>query len=433
MVWDVLDYVWEENYSAAVRYHKEHGDLNVPSGYIDASGIRLGNWITSMRYSRKGNKRKFRQLSDDEIKRLDAIGMIWDNRYEKQWNDMFAVLCSHYEKYRSFDIPSTYVTDSGIQLGSWFKRQEKAFLKGTISDEHLERLKEIGVIFVKKQNPWDEKYSLAKAYYEEHGSLIMPPDYTINGVWLYKWLNEQKLIAQGKRKNKNHTPEQAEKLRSIGFTYEETDTENTWMQMYELAKAYYTENGNLNVPDNYTVGVSNLGKWIQIQKNQMNLNKLSEERKNLLLAIGMVSGRVRTTVAETYEIGFAHLEKYIAAHGLNAVSNTVICEDGYKLGHWISNCKMKYKNGKLKEEYFIRFQNLGISFEQKDVWKERFQEVSDYFKEHGTTTIPKGYQSTDGINMNGWLNDQKKYYRQGKLSVEKSEKLRSLGIKLDKY
>lgn len=31
MVWDVPDYLWEENYEAAVRYHRENGDLDVPA------------------------------------------------------------------------------------------------------------------------------------------------------------------------------------------------------------------------------------------------------------------------------------------------------------------------------------------------------------------------------------------------------------------
>ena len=42
MIWDVPDYLWEENYAAAVRYHREHGDLNVPHNYIDDNGVKLG-------------------------------------------------------------------------------------------------------------------------------------------------------------------------------------------------------------------------------------------------------------------------------------------------------------------------------------------------------------------------------------------------------
>ena len=42
MIWDVPDYIFEENYAAALCYHREHVDLNVPYNYIDGDGIRLG-------------------------------------------------------------------------------------------------------------------------------------------------------------------------------------------------------------------------------------------------------------------------------------------------------------------------------------------------------------------------------------------------------
>ena len=38
------------------------------------------------------------------------------------------------------------------------------------------------------------------------------------------------------------------------------------------------------------------------------------------------------------------------------------------------------------------------------------------------------FLSQSGIKLCGWLNDQKKYYRKGRLSPEKVEKLTSLGV-----
>ena len=53
MVWDIPDYLWEENYAAAVRYHREHGNLDVPKDYVDSEGIRLGRWLITLRSNRK--------------------------------------------------------------------------------------------------------------------------------------------------------------------------------------------------------------------------------------------------------------------------------------------------------------------------------------------------------------------------------------------
>ena len=42
MIWSVPDYLFESYYAAAVQYHQVHGDLEVPIGYVDENGIRLG-------------------------------------------------------------------------------------------------------------------------------------------------------------------------------------------------------------------------------------------------------------------------------------------------------------------------------------------------------------------------------------------------------
>ena len=216
MIWSVPDYLFESYYAAAVQYHQQHGDLEVPIGYVDENGIRLGQWLSNIRVTRKNGSKNYK-LTDEQVSRLDALGMFWGTKYEKQWNEAFAALCSYYQQNGTFEMPVAYQTASGIQLGRWIRRQRDFYANGKLSDEHIARLREIGFV-LEKSDPWEEKYQLAKAYYEEHGNLNVPAKYVVNGVWLQKWLSEQKLIAEGKRKKK-HTPEQFAKLKAIGFYY----------------------------------------------------------------------------------------------------------------------------------------------------------------------------------------------------------------------
>ena len=89
MEWDVFDYIWEEYYSAAVKYHREHGDLNVLGKYIDSNGIKLGQWLNQIRAARNDTGKGCRELTDEQIARLDSIGMIWGNKLEHKWNTAF--------------------------------------------------------------------------------------------------------------------------------------------------------------------------------------------------------------------------------------------------------------------------------------------------------------------------------------------------------
>ena len=232
----------------------------------------------------------------------------------------------------------------------------------------------------------------------------MPGNYVVNGVWLHKWLSEQKLIAEGRRK-KTHTPEQLAKLEAIGLRYGAIFYEEQWNERFEMAKAYFVEHGDLNVSIKYTVGDCKLGVWIRQQRSQYRDGNMPADHAERLNAIGM---EWRSSADASYETGFEHLREYLSVH--DAVPPDAECKDGYKLGIWLSNCKRKYKTGKLKQEYYDRFTELGIVLDAKktDTWPQYADEVEAYFAEHNVKYLPKNLIGKSGNNLWMWLEDQKK-------------------------
>ena len=425
MVWDVPDYLWEENYAAAVQYHREHGNLNVPYNYVDSEGVKLGQWITGLKTTRNGTAKNAKPLTDEQIARLDALGMIWENKFEKQWNDAFQALCEYHRKNGTFEMPVAYETDSGIKLGAWIRRQRAFYAHGRLSDEHILLLRNIGFT-LEKVDPWEEKYLLAKAYYEENGDLNVPGQYVVNGVWLHKWLNEQKLLGEGKRKKKL-TEEQKSRLEAIGMQFGVSKDERYWQQNYEELKRFYKEHGHIDVPSGYlTSDGKNLKVWVNRQRTARNNVELSDEQIQLLDELGM---EWRDRVEVSYDIGFEHLEKYISDNNTTDIPANAVSEDGYRLGIWVLNCRGKYKSGKLVKKYADRFAALGIELDhdKSDVWNERADEIERYFREHDTTSVPKGYIGKSGFDLHSWLEDQKKFYRKGTLSPERKARLDKMG------
>jgi len=426
MVWSVPDYLWEENYAAAVRYHRENGDLNVPARYVDSEGIKLGQWITNLRNTRKGTRSNCRDLTDEQMARLDLLGMIWESKYEKQWNDAFQAFCDYYKINGTFEIPVAYKTESGIALGAWIRHQRNVYAQGKLSDERISRLRNVGFT-LEKIDPWEEKYQLAKAYFEEHGNLNVPAQYVVNGVWLHKWLNEQKLIAEGKRKKK-HSPEQLARLEAIGLRYGSTYNEEVWNERYEMAKAYFEENGDLNIPKDYTVGDFQLGVWIRKQKSCYLSCVLPAEHYDKLSAIGMDwENALKKRIMDSYETGFQHLEAFLTDHSVDSIMNNTVCDDGYRLGNWIANCKTKYRKGKLPQKHFSHFEQLGITLEKSNPWEERYQEVKVFLERNGGTYIPKGTHSDSGYDLSSWIYEQRKADKKGTLSADKKERLIEIG------
>ncbi len=176
MVWDVVDYLWEQNYAAARRYYEQNGNLDVPIHYIDKEGIRLGDWILKMRTARQRRNQKGRQsgvnekqteaagseqlvqekkngtlasgaeLTEARIKKLDAIGMIWAPKRETVWEGFYDAASDYYQRFGNLNIPTSYITDEGRHLGKWIRRQREARGR-SLREDRMKKLEAIGMIW----------------------------------------------------------------------------------------------------------------------------------------------------------------------------------------------------------------------------------------------------------------------------------------------
>lgn len=215
MIWSQPDYVWERNYLAALDYYRQHGDLEVPADCV-VNGVRLGRWIVNLRTAASGGG-GYAMPTEAQKQRLDELGMRWTDKASRQWEIGYSHAEEFYKSAGNLDVASSYKTESGYSLGAWISKNRTAYKNGKLSDERIDRLNSIGMIWDKSnKNSWSECYDYAKAYYQEHGNLNVPANYKANGIWLNKWLNEQKQIYLGKRPGKSLSREQVRWLEDIG-------------------------------------------------------------------------------------------------------------------------------------------------------------------------------------------------------------------------
>jgi hypothetical protein len=142
MIWEKGSFQWERNYQAAVEYFQDHGDLNVPYGYVSKDGIKLGIWLTNLRQTRRGSRSEAAELTAEQIARLDAVGMNWGNKHQVHWEDRYADAKAYYERHGDLNVPIGYVTENGVALGKWLYRQRTS---GKLSREQWNRLRAIRV------------------------------------------------------------------------------------------------------------------------------------------------------------------------------------------------------------------------------------------------------------------------------------------------
>lgn len=284
MVWSKADYRWEENFQAAERYASEHGHLNVPADYQTDPGGALGRWIvTQRREKRRG------ALTEEQMGRLEALGMVWEP-YRVKWETMYEAAAVYFRVHKNLEVPSDYRTEDGLNLGKWVCRQREAYLKGERNGKPYRedlacRLEQIGMIW-RTGDTWNTRYELAKRYYEDHGDLNIPGDYVTRGIWLGKWLNEQKQIYWGRRSGKQLTAEQIGRLEALSFSWANR-SEQAWEEQYAEAKHYFEEHGDLRVPPDY-VGRNGkkLGVWLTKQRQRERSGKLSPAQHKRMADIG---------------------------------------------------------------------------------------------------------------------------------------------------
>ena len=269
---------WEHYFSEASIYYAEHGNLNVPKLYTTPGGLSLGVWLVTQRRVREGQIQG--NLTEQQIARLDSIGMVWGNRKEIAWQHGFEVAKKYHDTYGNLMVPGKYTDPDGYPLGQWIIKTRQQKLNGSLKEERIAQLDEIGMVWNIFDAKWEKAYALAAAYYEENGNLNIPRSYvTAAGERLGQWVaSQQWAYPKGKL-----TDEQVERLNRIGM-YWGNRNDRQWNEGYQEAKRYFDAHGDLNVPINYVSpnGYA-LGKWVKRQRyTRQNPEKsgavLTEER-----------------------------------------------------------------------------------------------------------------------------------------------------------
>ena len=199
MIWNVREYLWNQNYLEAQKYYKSHGNLDITNRYQTKNGVNLGAWISVQR-------RDYKQgiLSADKINKLNDIGILWN---KNNWEKYYLEAQNYYKLNGNLNIPYSYKTKSGLFLGSWIHYQRSSYLEGVINKDKITKLNAIGMIWDAHDYNWLVCYDLASKYYNYYGDLRVKRDfitkdginYNQDGITLGVWINSQRYSYKKKR------------------------------------------------------------------------------------------------------------------------------------------------------------------------------------------------------------------------------------------
>lgn len=112
---------------------------------------------------------------------------------------------------------------------------------------------------------------------------------------------------------------------------------DTWIRNYEIAKEYYLEHGDLNVPSK-----TKLYSWISAQKYAYRGKRgnISKEQISLLESIGIEWKSQRDKKWQWY---YEHAKEYYLIHNQLNIPSSFVAEDGCKIGAWITRQRKAYR------------------------------------------------------------------------------------------
>lgn len=435
-----LEAAWEKGFVSAQKYRTEHGDLLVPVRYRDKNDFALGEWIVYNRQRYLGGN-----LTQNRIERLEAIGMVWSTSNDL-WEQNYAAATQYYLEHGDLEVPIKYETPSGFGLGVWLGAQRAAHKAGELPQEQVERLDALGMDWTNRNDrKWMSLYDVAAAYYHEHGNLNVPSEYvTPDGVLLGKWVARQRYAyLNPDRSSARVTPERKALLDKLGMVWEKYDP---WQERYDLALAYKTEHGDLEIPSVYkTADGVWLGSWVSRQRQTLNSGSsaLSSERRKLLRTLFKGERRPSDPAADhgtvreaNWERNFRSAARYARKYKHLLVPASYVDSDGVRLGVWISNLRAARKNRpdsyQVTPAHIKKLNSIGMVWDARDAkWGTAYQQAKAYYKAHGNLHAAANYKSDEtGFCLGDWLRRMREWdtTHDPKLTPERRAMLDKIGM-----
>ncbi len=470
MIWDITDFRWERYFEAAEQYFKEHGNLDAPSYYVDKNGMRLGKWIAAQRKQykdqkkteslksaqkennynlekRSNNKEKLSEqkisnrnleklpgekdslskpkryknsLTEQQIARLTAIGINWDGKNNATWEKLYDAACEYYNKNGNLNLSATYRTEDGCHLGRWIRRQRDAYENAALSIIKIQKLERIGMIWEGNYS-WDRKFQLAKRYYQEHGTIEMPGDYVAEGVWLARWLWEQKkkmqdeIISESERKTQDRVKKEIHNLKSGDTGGKDS-----------VKKAAESENSN-QVIDREKTENPDFQDLRSFRKETGKM--LTADQKAKLQSIGIQPGVSKAELI--WRERYAEAKKFYEEHGSLSIPKRYMGNTGKNLGLWLQRQRAGHRGGRLSNWQIACLDGLGMVWEPETAWSAGLQYAQSYYQEQGHLAVPYNYISKDGYRLGKWISNQRQaYHRKNgkKLNEEQVRQLEKIGM-----
>jgi Helicase associated domain len=237
---------------------------------------------------------------------------------------------------------------------------------------------------------------------------------------------------------------------SPGSEYERKWNSNVKKFEAFVQQKLQTKNGQafpLFQPSEYPSDPS-LRNWLSRVRNEYNKklrgqpNRLTDQRIEQLRQMGFQF--TKTAHRNSWDIMFQQLCTYLKEHDgryPHEADLSTLSKEDIKLHIWCSRQRVLYKafvNQKydktcINEKRIKALNSINFVWSVlESQWDEKYEELKQYFKEHGTTLVPSTYRHIGNYSLARWVDNQRRHYtlrnqnKPSKLTDERIELLNKL-------
>lgn len=168
--------------------------------------------------------------------------------------------------------------------------------------------------------------------------------------------------------------------------------------------AYKEKTGNCMVESRLEFRGYKLGRWVAEQRRMIDVGTLHATKVARLKRIGLMIN-VRS---ETFAMGLAELRKFVKAKKTRFVPVSYKADNGFSLGEWVANMRIRQKVGDLDAGQVKLLQQAFFLFEDCQVRVELFSHPEDF----DASSVTRGLE--EYLREHRWMsaNERTKIFRQ---------------------
>jgi hypothetical protein len=331
--------------------------------------------------------------------------------YEMFWEGMFTALVNFRREHGHCKVPIRWPDDP--KLATWVSVQRGARSRGTLSEDRIERLNEIGFVWDPNVSFWEEMFAALIEYKEVYGHCRVPKTWSENPK-LADWVIRQRTASARGTLAKGRF----ERLDEIDFVWD--PNEAFWEQMFAALVDFKKVHGHCRVPDKWSKNPK-LGAWIGTQRTVRLKEKLSKDRIKRLDEIGFVWDPLETL----WEDMFATLAEFKKMHGHCRVPRK--WPENKRLANWVSKQRTARARGTLAKGRFERLDEIGFVWDPLEtLWEDMFATLAEFKKVHGHCDVPSRWP--ENLSLANWVGTQRIARNKGTITEDRIKRLDDLGF-----